>query len=213
VTGGGTSTALTEFQIEVARLFFSLPAASGFLLTGGAALNAQRLTNRPTQDLDFLTTRGADVPAARDAFEAAAAERGWHVIRVQDAAQFCRPAVHGPEDLLVDLVVDAPPNQPSSVSLLGPTLAPEDLAGRKLLALFDRAAARDFVDVYQLVHRYGRDLLIERARAVDLGLDLQVLAQMMVMLDRYEDEDLPIAPTQVGELRAYFRDWQDSLTA
>ncbi len=70
MTGGGTSTALTEFQV-VARLFFSLPAASGFLLTGGAALNAQRLTNRPTR--------------------AAAAERGWQVIGVQDAAaQFCR---------------------------------------------------------------------------------------------------------------------------
>jgi hypothetical protein len=150
---------------------------------------------------------------ARDAFEAAAAERGWRVIRLQDAAQFCHLAVHGPEDLLVDLVVDAPPNQPSSVSLLGPTLAPEDLAGRKLLALFDRAAARDFVDVYQLAHRYGRALLIERARAVDLGLDLGVLAEMMTMLDRYEDEDLPIAPTQVGDLRAYFRDWRDALTA
>ncbi len=99
------------------------------------------------------------------------------------------------------------------MSQLGPTLAPEDLAGRKLLALFDRAAPRDFVDVYQLVHRYGRELLIERARAVDLGLDLNVLADMMALLDRYEDEDLPIAPTQVGDLRAYFRDWRDSLTA
>ncbi|MGR6965315.1 hypothetical protein ACU610_12695 [Geodermatophilus sp. URMC 61] len=48
--------------------------------------------------------------------------------------------------------------------------------------------------MYQLAHRYGRALLIERARAVDLGLDLGVLAEMMTMLDRYEDEDLPIAP-------------------
>ncbi len=67
--------------------------------------------------------------------------------------------------------------------------------------------------MYQLVYRYGRELLIERARAVDLGLDLDVLAGMLAMLDRYEDEDLPIAPTQVGDLRAYFRDWRGSLTA
>ena len=32
---------LTPFQLEVARLFFSLPAAQGFLLAGGAALLAQ----------------------------------------------------------------------------------------------------------------------------------------------------------------------------
>ena len=66
-------SALTPFQIEVARLFFNLPASGGFLLAGGAALLAQRLTTRPTQDLDFFTRTGAgDVPGATDALEEAA---------------------------------------------------------------------------------------------------------------------------------------------
>jgi len=67
---------LTDFQLEVTRLFFSLPASKGFLLAGGAALLAQHLTTRPTEDLDFFTApdRG-HVPAARDALEAAARER------------------------------------------------------------------------------------------------------------------------------------------
>ena len=68
VPGGQEPLALTDFQVEVAQLFFSLPAASGFLLAGGAALVAQHLTTRPTQDLDFFTHfGGSDVPAARDA--------------------------------------------------------------------------------------------------------------------------------------------------
>jgi hypothetical protein len=46
---------LTDFQLEVTRLFFSLPASKGFLLAGGAALLAQHLTTRPTEDLDFFT--------------------------------------------------------------------------------------------------------------------------------------------------------------
>jgi hypothetical protein len=46
---------LTDFQLEVTRLFFSLPASRGFLLAGGAALLAQHLTTRPTEDLDFFT--------------------------------------------------------------------------------------------------------------------------------------------------------------
>jgi hypothetical protein len=50
-------TALTAFQLEVARIFFSLPASAGFLLAGGAALAAQHLTERPTQDLDFQDQR------------------------------------------------------------------------------------------------------------------------------------------------------------
>jgi Nucleotidyl transferase AbiEii toxin, Type IV TA system len=62
---------LPAFQLEVARMFFALPASKGFLLAGGAALLAQHLTARPTEDLDFFTApeRG-HVPAARDALEA-----------------------------------------------------------------------------------------------------------------------------------------------
>jgi hypothetical protein len=41
------STSLTAFQIEVARTFFELDAAHGFLLAGGAALAAQRMPPDP----------------------------------------------------------------------------------------------------------------------------------------------------------------------
>ena len=46
---------LPAFQLEVTKLFFALPASKGFLLAGGAALLAQHLTTRPTEDLDFFT--------------------------------------------------------------------------------------------------------------------------------------------------------------
>lgn len=63
----GDRSLLTPFQLEVARLFFSLPAAQGFLLAGGAALLAQGMTHRPTQDLDFFTARGVgDLARAKD---------------------------------------------------------------------------------------------------------------------------------------------------
>ena len=68
---GDGQPGLPPFQLEVARMFFALPASRGFLLAGGAALLAQHLTARPTEDLDFFTApeRG-HVPAARDALEA-----------------------------------------------------------------------------------------------------------------------------------------------
>jgi len=73
MTAGGNEPDLSAFQLEVARLFFALPASHGFLLAGGAALLAQHLTARPTEDLDFFTApeRG-HVPAACDALEVAA---------------------------------------------------------------------------------------------------------------------------------------------
>jgi hypothetical protein len=107
------STALTDFQVQVARLFFTLPAAAGFLLVGGAALVAAELTTRPTQDLDFFTQPSVgSVTQARDQFEAAIQGRGWTVERIRDSETFCRLIIHGAEDLLVDLAVDSPPTGP-----------------------------------------------------------------------------------------------------
>ena len=127
----------------------------------GAALLAQHLTARPTEDLDFFTTpeRG-HVSAARDALEAAARQRGWITERIHDSGTFCRMVIRSADaGVLVDLAVNAPPDLPPSVTPAGPTLAPEELAGHKLLALFDRAAARDFADVYVLARRFGKDAL------------------------------------------------------
>lgn len=62
----------------------SSPSCQVVLLAGGAALVAQNLTTRPTQDLDFFTSlAGGSVLAARGAFEAAAGERNWRVERIQ----------------------------------------------------------------------------------------------------------------------------------
>jgi len=41
-----------------------------------------------------------------------------------------------------------------------------DLAGRKLLALLDPAAARDLVDVFTLANRYGKQVLDEGVRRI-----------------------------------------------
>ena len=91
-SGAEASPELTAFQLEVARLFFGLPESKGFLLAGGAALLAQHLTTRPTEDLDFFTAleRG-HVPAARDALESAARQRGWGTERI--LASYERPSV------------------------------------------------------------------------------------------------------------------------
>lgn len=188
---------LTPFQLDVARLFFSLPAGQGFLLAGGAALLAQELTHRPTQDLDFFTARGVgDVPRAREEFTTAARARGWSVEHLRGSGEFCRLLIHGQADqLLVDLALESRPGMPSTASVAGPTFAPEELAGRKLIALFDRAAARDFVDVYSLARRFGKPVLLAQAATIDLGFDTHVLAAMIDHLDSYTDVDLSLDHT------------------
>ena len=195
-------------------MFFSLPASHGFLLAGGAALLAQHLTSRPTEDLDFFTAPGrGHVHAARDELEAAARQLGWSIERIQDSGTFCRLIIRSDTaELLTDLGVDAPPGHPGSVTDAGPTFAPEELAGRKLLALFDRAAARDFVDVYLLARRFPKDVLLARAAEVDAGFDTKVLADMIATLTRFADAEIPLPGEPVSALRAFYKIWHSELT-
>jgi Nucleotidyl transferase AbiEii toxin, Type IV TA system len=207
-----SASSLTAFQIEVGQLFFSLPESAGYLLAGGAALAASALTSRPTQDLDFFTHGpNVEVSAARDALVRAAERCGWSVTLVHDSASFCRLVIHGREELLIDLAVDSPPTALPTVTVLGPTLAPLELAGRKLLALFGRAEARDFADVFVLAPRFGKDALLDQAGLIDEGFERKVLAQMMNALGRFGDDEIPIHTGAVGELRRFFAEWASEL--
>ena len=97
------------------------------------------------------------------------------------------------------------------MTLLGPTLAPLELAGRKLLALFGRAEARDFADVYVLARRFDRNVLLEQARSLDAGFDAQVLAQMMGTLGRFADDEIPLSPDDLTLAKDFFNAWAEDL--
>jgi hypothetical protein len=211
-----SASALTPIQVRATRLFFSLPESSGFAVAGGAALIARGLIQRPTRDVDlFLLDAGlSTVAAAAVAFEAALDHRNWRHRRVIDQHDFVRLLITGDrESLIVDLGRDSPAGDPVDATDLGPTLSSRDLAARKTLALFGRAEARDFADVYALARRYGRDPLLDWAAADDSGFDRQVFAAMLAGLDRLADDDLPVDAESAPALRAYFRDWASELAA
>jgi hypothetical protein len=98
-------------------------------------------------------------------------------------------------------------------SLAGPTFAPAELAGRKLIALFDRAAARDFVDVFTLSRRFSKAELLALAREVDTGFEVAVFVEMIGLLPRYSDLDLDLdlGDVNAAEVRAFFAQWSAEL--
>lgn len=201
---------LTDFQLEIARLFFSLPAAESFVLGGGAGLIAAGLTDRPTRDLDFFVAESV-VGDATEQLEGAATDQGWSTERIRDEDTFVRLRIDGPEALLVDLCLDSPPQQPPTMTIAGPTYAADELAGRKVVALFSRAEARDFVDVRLLAERYGKAELLDLAAAIDEGFDHATFATMLDSLARFDDGTLADFGAAAAELRSWFSAWADEL--
>lgn len=204
-------TSLTDFQVRVARVFFELPESDGFLVAGGAALIAHDLVNRPTRDLDLFSSPRKTVSDTVIAFESAAAAQGWKVRRVHDHDQFVRLLVAGPEDLIVDIGVDAAPQRTPTMCMLGPSYDPLELAGRKLLALFDRAEARDFTDTHALINLYGVPAVLAFAQELDPGLSARRLADSLTTIDRFVDADFPIPGEDVPAMREFFDAWAGEL--
>ncbi|MGI8680249.1 MAG: hypothetical protein ACR2LX_16500 [Jatrophihabitans sp.] len=73
--------------------------------------------------------------------------------------------------------------------------------------MFDRAAARDFVDVYALARRSTTTDLLDLAREVDAGFDLGVFTDMLTHVARYIDVDLALGDVDIAALRAFFHHW------
>ena len=204
---------LTDLQVDLAAVFFALDAAEGYLVAGGAALLACELIDRPTEDLDlFAATPTRSVAPGKDAFVGALRARDCGVEVIQDGPTFCRMVVtRAGEQTLVDLAIDSQPRTRPIITVLGPTLAPLELAGRKLLALFGRAEARDFADTYLLAQRFGTEALIEQARAIDAGFDLRVLAQMIRTITRFTDDEIPLDANDLPVATSFFTEWAGEL--
>ena len=86
-----------------------------------------------------------------------------------------------------------------------------DMAAGKLLALFGRAAERDFVDIYFLIKDgfCDLDLLIQKALEKDPGVDKYFLAiafeQVRSLPDNHQDLKLKLfKPVDMKELKRFF---------
>lgn len=204
---------LTPIQIEVAGIFFGLDESRGYVVAGGAALLASDLIARPTEDLDLFTSPPtAHITPASAALQNELDRRGYAVTILRESPTFCRLLIRRDDKrVLVDLGIDSPPLTTPTLTLLGPTLRAPELAGRKLLALFGRAEARDFADVYVLAQRWSTAALMEQAQALDPGIDPAVLAQMLATMSRFTDSEIPLQEREVPNAREFFATWADQL--
>jgi hypothetical protein len=184
---------LTAFQVEVAGVIGAVAGPSGFALAGGGAMIVHGIVDRATTDLDFFATRAEAVAATARETETALQDSGFDVVRRVDSATFVRLEVRrGTEACEVDLAQDARRWPTVDEPLVGATVAREELAADKTLALLGRAAARDFVDVYALDRLFGSDRLCELAVDKDPGFRRTYLADALEKFDRLDRAEFGI---------------------
>lgn len=165
--------------------------------------------DRRTRDRDFFGLSAPAVDRLVPAAEQALVGNGLQVTRVIDHPGFARLLVNdGDDETEVDLGSDArlfPVEERFGIRML----SGEELAVDKLLALFGRAEARDFVDLLAMAERYGLDRLLDLAAEKDRGFDARVFADMLTRIDRLPREAFPLDDPRFEELQLATRTWKE----
>lgn len=197
-------------------------------LAGGNALMLHEIVNRSTHDVDLFVAMESAVGGAAKLITEALGEAGYlveHVDKTDGLADLWPETRYG-YGLLPELEVTRSGwNDPVIVQLahfefsdtvvmggIGPILARHEVAGWKTVALANRKARRDYVDVAGLLKAGFTPLqLIALASERDPGLAPEDFAAAGVALDRTRDSllrrTLRTAGMTVEQLRARFEPW------
>ncbi|MFI1829566.1 nucleotidyl transferase AbiEii/AbiGii toxin family protein [Streptomyces sp. NPDC020412] len=188
------------------------------VITGGYAVQAHRLVDRLSQDLDLATQNPAPMVDIVEALRTGLHDRGWRVREIETDPLSGRLIVTDPEsreECEVDILKEAFWAPPATTEY-GPVLALEDVVGTKVRALADRGAVRDLIDVHAASHHYTTtDLEHLGRRHARVEFDLQDLHDRLVGADWYEDDEFTaynLTDDQTANLRAWAVAWATDLS-
>lgn len=204
------------------KVFGETPDGDQFYLTGGTALAYFYLKHRKSNDLDFFTAETELLGPFSVSLESKLQKSGMTLEKQRGFRTFVEYHVkRGAESTVLQLAQDSP-------FRLSPVVAfPEfpglpvdnliDMSANKLMALFSRAALRDFVDIYFILKtgKFTEDELIANAQKKDPGFDLYWLGVAFERIRQFK-EDAPdmllldgSLPLQI--LKTFFGEWQERL--
>jgi predicted nucleotidyltransferase component of viral defense system len=189
------------------------------VLTGGYAVRAHRLVNRPSQDLDVATENPAPMADIAAILRAGLEARGWQVQSLETAPLSARFTVTDPatgQDCEVDILKEIF-WRPIAQSPYGPVLAEEDVIGTKVRALGDRGAPRDLIDVFAASQRWSTADLEEFGRRHARGrFEREDLQANLAGAEWTDDEAFAaygLDDAAITALRTWAVEWADDLAA
>ena len=174
------SRLLNDLEKDVLEAFFSLDESAAFVLTGGAALAEYHLHHRLSHDLDLFTLNEDAFTSVSQRILELAEKVNARVTPIRSLATLNQVIIEREGiEVKVDLVRDAGPmfGQPLQVGSIRVDSL-ENIGANKILALFGRAAARDYIDLYLILNEGGFtfEQLLILAKEKDLGLQEFYLA-------------------------------------
>jgi hypothetical protein len=121
----------------------------------------------------------------------------------------------GVQTAKVELGVELRKNEPVQISI-GPVLHPDDAVANKMGALYERALARDFIDIDAVLRsgRYDTGALLQLAERSDITFDRAVFADALAQAQLLDDDDFAqygLAGAPLDDLRRRFADWRAEL--
>lgn len=202
---------LTSLQKRVILEISQTPISKNFFLTGGTALSACYLKHRLSEDLDFFSEIERTVvfvlPELRKICDGLSL-----TLRVSRGFEsFLEVFISSPQETIrCDFALDSPYRlKPKEYNVELGIYVDNclDIACNKLSALFDRAEAKDFVDIYFLDKEFMPfSEILKEAKKKHIGLDEYWLA---VSLQKVEDiVKLPIMvkPLNIEELKKFYKE-------
>jgi hypothetical protein len=209
-----------DFHLSLARIELDAAERYGFVLAGGYAVQAAGFLQRPSEDVDLFTIweRRGEFESAVNAMIGAYRAAGLQVEAERRHDTFVRLTVSdGVRQAKVELGVELRRNEPVRIAI-GPVLHPDDAVTNKMGALYDRALARDFIDIDAVLRsgRYDRGTLLRLAEKADITFDRGRFADALGQLPSLDDDDFApygVTGQALVELRQRFAQWRAELTA
>jgi hypothetical protein len=199
---------LTPLQERIAVLVAASLEGSDFALAGGAALISQGLVDRKTGDLDFFGSSEQVLADRLPAIISALEQDGMTVEVRRSTAQFARIVIRGMQsESEVDLGLDGR-LFPLEQGPFSPVLARRELAVDKVLAVFGRAEARDFVDLFALEQFFKLEDLFALAKEKDRGFDAKVFAEMTRRVTVFDASEFDMAESDFLSLIEAVERWR-----
>lgn len=214
---------IAPIHYKLAKVGLRVGGPYGFALAGGHAVAAHGILQRPSEDVDMFVDwhLRADFTAAVSAVVREYQSEGY-VVRVDHQTEtFARLYVIDTavpaERHRVELVANWRMQPPVQMDV-GPVLHIDDVMAGKVDALYNRAAARDFLDIDAAITtgRYNMDQLCGLAETIDAGFDRAIFAEMLGHIDRFDDEEFTqygISASDLPALRARVAQWRAELTS